>query len=136
MLPDVELKYVCDLDENVLQQRTDEVASNSVGGPRRSRIFAERLDDKSIDALVLGTPDHWHALPTIMACQAGKDVYVEKPDGHNLLEGLTMVAAAKKHGRVVQLGTQARSGKLQATPWNTSRPDIRSSLDGESVGKQ
>ena len=60
---------------------------------------------------MLGTPDHWHALPTIMACQAGKDVYVEKPDGHNILEGRTMVAAAKKYGRVVQLGTQSRSGQ-------------------------
>jgi predicted dehydrogenase len=58
---------------------------------------------------VLGTPDHWHAIPTIMACQAGKDVYVEKPDGHNILEGRTMVAAARKYQRIVQLGTQARS---------------------------
>jgi predicted dehydrogenase len=63
-----------------------------------------------VDALVAGTPDHWHALPTIHACMADKDVYVEKPDGHNIVEGQTMVAAAKKHGRIVQLGTQARSG--------------------------
>ena len=59
---------------------------------------------------MIGTPEHWHAIPTIMACQAKKDVYVEKPDGHNVLEGQTMVAAAKKHQRVVQLGTQSRSG--------------------------
>jgi len=71
--------------------------------------FRRALDEKSVDALVLGTPDHWHAIPTIHACQAGKDVYVEKPDGHNVLESQTMVAAQKKYGRVVQLGTNSRS---------------------------
>ena len=73
------------------------------------------MDDNSVDAIVAGTPDHWHALPTIHACQAEKDVYVEKPDGHNIIEGRTMVAAAQKYKRVVQLGTQARSGSMQAS---------------------
>ena len=111
-LPEVEVRYVCDLDEQVLAVadrpgRAEDRASS------RSAIkdFRKALDDKTLDALVLGTPDHWHALPTIHACQAGKDVYVEKPDGHNILEGRTMVAAAKKYGRVVQLGTQSRSGQ-------------------------
>lgn len=58
---------------------------------------------------MIGTPDHWHALPCIHGCIAGKDVYVEKPDGHNILEGKTMVAAARKYNRIVQMGTQARS---------------------------
>ncbi|MEX0979085.1 MAG: Gfo/Idh/MocA family oxidoreductase [Pirellulales bacterium] len=110
-LPTAEVKYVCDLDESVLNQKTGEIASRIGRRPEMIKDFRRALDDKSVDALVLGTPDHWHAIPTIMACQAGKDVYVEKPDGHNILEGRTMVAAAKKYGRVVQLGTQSRSGK-------------------------
>jgi len=109
-LPQVDVTYVCDVDQRVLNERCDEVAKQTGREPKRIKDFRQALDDASVDALVLGTPDHWHALPTIHACQAGKDVYVEKPDGHNLLEGRTMVAAAKKHGRIVQLGTQARSG--------------------------
>jgi predicted dehydrogenase len=109
-LPDVEVKYVCDLDEQVLQARIAQVEQKTGKRPIGIKDYRQALDDKAIDALVLGTPDHWHALPTIHACQAGKDVYVEKPDGHNIIEGRVMVAAAKKHGRVVQLGTQARSG--------------------------
>jgi predicted dehydrogenase len=66
-------------------------------------------DNKYIDLLVIGTPDHWHALPTIHGCLAGKDVYVEKPCSHNIRESQTMVAAARKHGRMVQVGTQLRS---------------------------
>ena len=114
-LPTVDIKYVCDLDENVLKSRTDQVASLTGKRPEAIKDFRRALDDKSLDALVLGTPDHWHAIPTILACQAGKDVYVEKPDGHNILEGRTMVAAAKKHRRIIQLGTQSRSGKHLAS---------------------
>ena len=110
-LPKVDVKYVCDLDEGVLHNRADQVASLVGRRPETIQDYRRALDDDAVDALVLGTPDHWHALPTIHACQAGKDVYVEKPDGHNLIEGRTMVAAARKHRRVVQLGTQARSGK-------------------------
>jgi predicted dehydrogenase len=108
-LPEVNVKYVCDLDAEVLGSRIEAVEKRTGKRPEAIKDYRRALDDKSIDAIVLGTPDHWHALPTIHGCQAGKDVYVEKPDGHNVLEGLTMVAAAKKHGRVVQLGTQARS---------------------------
>src|SRR5207244_6151621 len=95
----------------VLGTRVDEITSKIGKRPEAIKDFRQALDDKSVDAVLLGTPDHWHAIPTILACMAGKDVYVEKPDGHNLIEGHTMVAAAKKHGRVVQLGTQSRSGK-------------------------
>ena len=76
---------------------------------------------------MLGTPDHWHAIPTIHACQAGKDVYVEKPDGHNIVEGKTMVAAARKHARMVQLGTQSRSAPFL-------KDAVRFVADG-SIGK-
>ncbi len=109
-LPDVQVKYVCDLDLSVLGSRVAQVKDKTGKAPLAIKDYHQALDDKSIDALVAGTPDHWHALPTIHACQAGKDVYVEKPDGHNLIEGRTMVAAGKKYGRVIQMGTQARSG--------------------------
>jgi predicted dehydrogenase len=109
-LPEVEVRYVCDLDESVLQSRIAQIEQKTGKKPVALKDYRQALEDKSLDALVLGTPDHWHALPTIHACQAGKDVYVEKPDGHNIQEGRVMVAAAKKHGRVVQLGTQSRSG--------------------------
>ena len=72
--------------------------------------FRRVLDLKEVDAVVVAPPDHWHAIPTILACQAGKDVYVEKPLGHNIKEGRAMVQAARKYDRVVQLGTQHRSG--------------------------
>ncbi len=109
-LAQVEVVYVCDVDRRTLDARLKSLAQSGRPEPKGIEDFRVALDDTSVDALVLGTPDHWHAIPTILACQAGKDVYVEKPDGHNLVEGRTMVAAAKKYGRVVQLGTQARSG--------------------------
>src|SRR5512139_3540097 len=71
--------------------------------------FRRLLDDKTIDLVINATPDHWHALPTVMACQAGKDVFVEKPVAVAVEEGKAMVAAARKHQRVVQVGTQQRS---------------------------
>ncbi|MCI0356927.1 MAG: Gfo/Idh/MocA family oxidoreductase [Planctomycetaceae bacterium] len=109
-MPEVEVRYVCDLDAGVLAAGVERVAERTGTKPTALGDYRKSLEDKTLDAIVLGTPDHWHALPTIHACQAGKDVYVEKPDGHNIIEGQTMVAAAKKHGRVVQLGTQSRSG--------------------------
>lgn len=107
--PDVVVKYVCDVDQRVLADKVKAVQTQTGRKPEAIQDFRRALDDREVQALVLGTPDHWHAIPTILACQAGKDVYVEKPDGHNALEGRTMVAAAKKHGRIVQLGTQSRS---------------------------
>jgi predicted dehydrogenase len=109
-LAEVEVKYVCDIDERVLNSRIAAVEQRTGKRPIGIKDYRHALDDPAVDALAAGTPDHWHALPTIHACQAGKDVYVEKPDGHNIIEGRTMVAAMKKQGRVVQLGTQARSG--------------------------
>jgi predicted dehydrogenase len=71
--------------------------------------FRKILDRKDVDALLVATPDHWHAIPTVLACAAGKDVYVEKPLAHNVREGRAMVEAARKHNRIVQVGTQHRS---------------------------
>jgi predicted dehydrogenase len=109
-LPEVEVRYVCDIDEKVREAGLARVEQTTGKRPIGIKDYRQALDDKSLDCLASGTPDHWHALPTIHACQAGKDVYVEKPDGHNIIEGQVMVAAAKKYSRVVQLGTQSRSG--------------------------
>ncbi len=114
-LPEVDVTYVCDIDERVLQSQAEKLADKTGRRPQRIKDYRKALDDKMVDALVIGTPDHWHALPTIHACQAGKDVYVEKPDSHNIMEGRTMVAAVRKYGRVVQLGTQGRSGEMQCS---------------------
>ena len=73
------------------------------------RDYRRLLDDKAVDAVIIATPPHWHALPTIRACQAGKDVYVEKPLATSFGEGRAMVEAAKKYDRVVQIGTQQHS---------------------------
>jgi len=89
--------------------RPEGVAKAQGRAPKCVTDFRRVLDDKSVDAIVTGTPDHWHALVTVWSCQAGKDVYVEKPASHNPWEGRKMVEAARKYDRVVQLGTQSRS---------------------------
>jgi predicted dehydrogenase len=81
------------------------------GAAKGYNDFREVLDRKDIDAVIIATPDHWHAIPMIMACKAGKDVYVEKPLSHTLVEGHAMAEAAARHNRVVQVGTQQRSGE-------------------------
>ena len=73
--------------------------------------FRKLLENKDLDAVIVATPEHWHAIPMIAACEAGKDVYVEKPISHTILEGRRMVEAANKNNRVVQCGTQQRSGE-------------------------
>lgn len=107
----VDVKYVVDVDESVRLRRADEIERMTDKKPEATKDFRRTLDDPAVDAVMLGAPTHWHAIPTIMACQANKDVYVEKPDAHNAVEGQRMVAAMKKYRRVVQLGTQSRSGK-------------------------
>jgi len=107
--PDVAVTHLCDVDRKVLATRAGELEKTAGARPALVEDYRAILDDPRVHAVVLGTPDHWHALPTIHACQAGKDVYVEKPDGHTIQEGRAMVAAARKHNRRVQMGTQARS---------------------------
>ena len=109
-LPAVDVVGLADIDSNRLTEAVETVKGISGKAPRRYRDFRRLVEDPQIDALVVGTPDHWHAIPTIMGCIAGKDVYVEKPDGHNMLEGQRMVEAMRKHQRIVQMGTQARTG--------------------------
>jgi predicted dehydrogenase len=108
-MPNVEIAAICDVDESVLEGRLKEVDASSGKRPAGFTDFRKLLDDKSIDAVSIATPNHWHALMTIWACQAGKDVYVEKPCSHNIFEGRQMVAAARKYRRIVQHGTNSRS---------------------------
>ena len=108
-LPDVDVVRVCDIDANRLAGMVRALEKRTGRAPAADGDFRRIIDDPAIDAVVVGTPDHWHAIPTILACLAGKDVYVEKPDGHNMVEGQRMVAAMRKNQRVVQMGTQSRS---------------------------
>ncbi len=104
--PNVNVVAIADLDPSRLPQAVETVAARQGTKPRTTHDLRHLIDDPKLDAIVVGTPDHWHALPTILACMAGKDVYVEKPDSHNIIEGQRMVAAMRKHKRVVQMGSQ------------------------------
>jgi predicted dehydrogenase len=105
----VEIAALCDCDENRMQLAAGFCEQKSGKRPATVADYRQLLDDKSIDAVALATPNHWHALQTIWACQAGKDVYVEKPGSHNIFEGGKMVEAARKYQRIVQHGTQCRT---------------------------
>jgi len=107
---DCEMAYVADVDSTLFESRAKGIAECQGGRvPQCVQDFRKVLDDKSVDAIVVATPTHWHAPATIWGCRAGKDVYVEKPLCHNAWEGQQMVKAARKHERVVQVGTQNRS---------------------------
>lgn len=107
--PDVEIAYLSDVNTRRFAWAREAVQEAQDRSPKMVQDFRRILDDKSVDALINATPDHWHALGSIMACQAGKDVYVEKPMAHNVWEGRKMVEAARKYKRVVQVGMQSRS---------------------------
>ena len=107
--PDCVVTHICDVNEPVRRQRGEEMKQKTGSMPKLVNDFRTLLDDKSIDVFMVATPDHWHALLTIHGCLAGKDVYVEKPASHNIVEGKTAVAAARKRNCMVQVGTQLRS---------------------------
>jgi predicted dehydrogenase len=109
-MSNVEIAALCDVDENVLNKRLDEVVRSGKKKPAAYTDVRKLLEDKSIDAISIATPNHWHSLIGIWACQAGKDVYCEKPCSHNIFEGRQLVAAAQKYNRIVQHGTNSRSG--------------------------
>lgn len=113
-LPDVQVLGMCDVDQNVLDEKAAEVENNYNQKPKKYSDYRKLLEDKDLDAVIIGTPDHWHCLPMIAACQAGKDVYVEKPMANSIGECNLMVKAANKYDRIVQVGQQQRSGKI----WN------------------
>ena len=104
-VPGAEFVGACDVyDENAKK------ALEWMGtGAQAAKDFRKVLERKDVDAVLVGAPDHWHAIPTVLACEAGKDVYVEKPLAHNIKEGRAMVTAARKYNRIVQTGTQHRS---------------------------
>ncbi len=105
----VDVLALCDVDSRVLGKEVEAVKSATGNTPKAYRDVREVMADRSVDAITTATPNHWHALITVWGCQAGKDVYVEKPMSHSAFEGRQCVAAARKYGRLVQHGTQSRA---------------------------
>lgn len=110
--PDCEITHICDVRQPIREQRGAEMKDRTGRMPKLVNDYRTLLGDKSIDVFMVATPDHWHALLTIDGCLADKDVYVEKPASHNILEGKTAVAAARQRNRMVQMGTQIRSASF------------------------
>ncbi len=108
-VPNLDITHVVDVDSRALEKVVDRVARTQGHTPKAVEDFRRVLDDPAVDAVMIATPDHWHAPMAIMALQAGKHVYVEKPCGHNPREGELLVEAQRKTGKVVQMGTQQRS---------------------------
>jgi predicted dehydrogenase len=126
-LPGVEVKYVCEVDQERGGRAIEELEKQQKVRPKRIGDMRISFDDKDVDAVVICTPEHWHALATIRACQAGKDVYVEKNISLNIPEGRKMIEAAEKYGRIVECGFQNRSA-----PYNFSARDY---IMGGKLGK-
>ncbi len=108
-VPNTEVAYICDVDKNRLASGDNTMKGKQEKAPEKVTDFRRILDDPDIDAISIATPNFWHAPATIMACQAGKHVYVEKPGSYNAYESFRMVDVAKETGRHVQMGTQRRS---------------------------
>jgi predicted dehydrogenase len=108
-IPNVEIAYVCDPDKRAIAKGVKQIAEKQQRQPQGVEDFRRALDDPSVDAICIAAPNHWHAPATILACAAGKHVYVEKPGSHTAEEAGLMVKAARKHNRVVQMGNQRRS---------------------------
>lgn len=109
--PEVECVALCDVDDSVLRERSAELEKLTGRKPKLYKDYRQVLDDKTIDAVIIATPDHWHCLMAVNACEAGKDVYVEKPLANSIAECHAMVKAARRYNRVVQVGQQQRSGQ-------------------------
>ena len=110
-LPNAEVVMLCDPDRNVLTERAEQFETKYHRKVQTEQDLRKVFDNKEIDAVSVATPNHWHALATIWACQAGKDVYVEKPGAHNIYEGRKMIEAAHRYNRIVQHGVQLRSSE-------------------------
>src|SRR5258706_3731837 len=110
-LPEIECGGICDVDETVLNERAAEISKLTGKTTKLFKDYRKVLEDKDIDAVIIGTPDHWHCLITTQACEAGKDVYVEKPLANSIGESEIMLKVARKYNRVVQVGQQQRSGQ-------------------------
>jgi predicted dehydrogenase len=108
---DVVFTAVADVDDHHASRTAGRIKDRMGNEPKTMRDYHGLLEGDQVDAVVIATPDHWHAHPTIHACQAGKDVYVEKPVAHNIAEGQAMIRAAQKYGKIVAVGTQQRSSE-------------------------
>ena len=108
-MPNVEIAAICDVDESILEQRLNDTEKMTKKRPAGFTDLRKVLEDKTIDAISIATPNHNHAMQAIWGCQAGKDVYVEKPCAYNIFEAKQLLAAAKKYNRMVQHGTNGRS---------------------------
>ena len=125
--PEINCIALCDIDKGILENRASELEKRTNKKPELYGDYRKLLDRKDIDAVIIGTPDHWHCLQLVDACSAGKDVYVEKPLANSIAECDVMVGAAKKYNRVVQVGQQQRSGNH----WH----EMKSYIDSGKLGK-
>jgi hypothetical protein len=116
-VPGVEIKTLCDIDENLFASRAHDPSLAKIPGfkPGYQKDMRRVFEDKDVDAVVIAMPNHWHALATIWALQAGKHVFVEKPASHTVWEGRKMVEAATRYRKVVQVGTMNRSRAASAS---------------------
>ena len=110
-IPNVRVSHICDVDERLFPAASDEVEKLFGKKPKTETDFRKLLENKDIDAISIATPDHWHGLMTVWACQAGKDVYIEKPAHQLVSEGRKMIEAARKYDRIVQNGITWRSSR-------------------------
>ena len=120
---DAEVVMLCDPDMQVAEKAASEFEKKYGYTPETETDLRKVFDRKDVDVVSVATPNHWHSLATIWACQAGKDVYVEKPGSHNIFEGRKMVEAAHKYNRIVQHGVQLRSS--EAVPRGGRSPPQR-----------
>lgn len=111
-LPEASIEYLVDVDERVIPRAAEAVEKAGKKRPKFIGDMRRAFDDKSIDVVVIATPDHWHAPAAILACDAGKDVYLEKPCSHNIREGRLIIDAVRRNRRIVQHGTQSRSREI------------------------
>src|SRR5262249_14001558 len=114
-LKGVQVTYLIDPDQSLFASRSKKIRDKGKNDPTCVQDIRKALQDKNLDAISIATPNHWHSLMTILACQAGKDVYVEKPISHNIVEGGRCAEAARKYKRIVQHGTQQRSSSGRAS---------------------
>jgi len=126
-VPNIEIGYICDVDRRVVEKGIAAVAAKQSRAPKGTDDFRRMLEDKEVDAISIAAPDHWHAPATILACQAGKHVYVEKPGSHNAHESEMMITAARDTKSAVQMGNQRRSW-----PWVI---EAISALHAGEIGK-
>ena len=131
MKHNVEIIYLVDPDSRLFESRSKMVNRRTGSTPKCVQDIRKVLDDKNLDAISIATPNHWHSLMTIWACQAGKDVYVEKPCSHNVHEGRMLVEAARKYDRIVQHGTQSRSIR----DWADAVAAVRSGQVRQAAGR-